>query len=130
MILVKELGTQQQPRHLARCRRFDRTGAQPGTRFHADVPAILGDPVSRLRAMLSGQGIERPIRIGDHPNRAFMIYQDRPLRTGEAALRGGLGCLQNFIRLIGETAHAYRIADSRPNSSQICEAAFRLQATL
>ncbi len=80
-------------------------------------------PVTRVgapRAVMQDQRVERPIRIGEHVNRAILTDKNGHLRAGLALGRRGFGSVEDGLGLFGE-AHSFLIAKSGRDFCPIAE---------
>jgi len=68
--------SQQAARNCLRMFRFQAASLVPGPPFHGDMTACLAHPVGRTGPVMSLQGGERPVRVGQHVDAALRADQD------------------------------------------------------
>ena len=73
-------------------RGFEHTGTEAFAAFHADGAGLLAYSIGRFRAMMPAEGVERPVGIGNHVDRALLADQDGHCGAGS----GGFGGLQDI----------------------------------
>jgi hypothetical protein len=73
--------------------------------FHADAPAQAADAIGRFRSAIKRQGIERPVRAGDHMNSIVVADQDGHLGAGLALPGCRLRGIEKLLNVLGEQAH-------------------------
>ena len=75
------------------------------------MPSMAVDAVDRVRPTVSLQGVERPIRVRNHPNAPGRTRQNRPVRAVGITLGGG----ENGFGICQKRAHNL---PSRPESGE------------
>ena len=84
---------------------MERAAAAVGDAIDVDGFADDGDAVGHFGAGFEGEGMERPIGIGDHANAAFAGEEDGPGRRFASGLDRGLAPGKYPRRVVEEPIH-------------------------
>ena len=92
---------------------FEQTSSRTCPPLHTDVRCGLANPVGHTGTVVHLQRIERPIRIGHHPDASLFRDQNRHVRGGVACLDHAFSSFEQLHRVIHKSAHNLLIAMER-----------------
>ncbi len=85
--------------------RLHHTVARSFAAFDADAPVQAGNAIGSFRATIERQGIQRPVRTGDHMNSVIVADQNGHVGAGLALPGCRLRGIEKLLKVLGEQAH-------------------------